>query len=140
MENQNKKTAVIAGASGLVGEQLLNQLINRPEYGKVITLLRKPLNLTHARLEQRLVDFAALPLIPGGLTADHGYCCLGTTLKAAGSKEKQYTIDHDYVVTFALACHAAGVTRFSVISSIGADAGSSNFYLRTNGELERDLH
>ena len=71
--------------------------------------------------------------------ADHGFCCLGTTIKTAGSKEKQYIIDHDYVVGFARACHAAGVTRFAVVSSIGASPSSGNFYLRTKGEMERDL-
>jgi uncharacterized protein YbjT (DUF2867 family) len=134
-----KKTAIISGATGLVGEQLLTQLLDDPFYGKVIAVVRKPLELTHEKLEQKLIDFAQLPAAIAGLQADVGYCCLGTTLKKAGSKEKQYIIDHDYVVWFARGCHNAGANRFVVVSSIGANAGSSNFYLRTKGEMERDL-
>jgi uncharacterized protein YbjT (DUF2867 family) len=138
IENQ-QKTAMISGATGLVGEQLLNQLLSDPAYGKVITVVRKPLERIHEKLEQKVIDFSQLPAVLAGLKADHGFCCLGTTLKTAGSKEKQYLIDHDYVVWFAQGCHNAGVSRFAVVSSIGANAGSSNFYLRTKGEMERDL-
>ena len=134
-----KKTAMISGATGLVGEQLLNQLLSDPAYAKVIAVVRKPLEMTHEKLEQQVIDFAQLPAALAGIKADDGYCCLGTTLKTAGSKEKQYVIDHDYVVWFAQGCHNAGVSRFAVVSSIGANAESSNFYLRTKGEMERDL-
>ncbi|MEI7726563.1 MAG: oxidoreductase [Bacteroidota bacterium] len=134
-----KKTAMISGATGLVGEQLLNQLLSDPAYAKVIAMVRKPLEMTHEKLEQQVIDFAQLPAALAGIKADDGYCCLGTTLKTAGSKEKQYVIDHDYVVWFAQGCHNAGVSRFAVVSSIGANAESSNFYLRTKGEMERDL-
>ena len=133
------KTAIIAGATGLVGEQLLQQLLADPDYGKVIAIVRKPLEITHEKLEQHVIDFGQLPGAISGLTADHGYCCLGTTIRTAGSKENQYIIDHDYVVAFAAACLKTAVSRFAVVSSIGADATSSNFYLRTKGEMERDI-
>jgi uncharacterized protein YbjT (DUF2867 family) len=139
MEKQNTLTAIISGATGLVGEQLLKLLLSDPAYGSVIAVVRRPLELTHGKPEQRVIDFEKLPDVISGLKADHGFCSLGTTIRAAGSKEKQYRIDHDYVVEFARGCHAAGVSRFAVVSSIGADAGSSNFYLRTKGEMERDL-
>jgi uncharacterized protein YbjT (DUF2867 family) len=139
MQYQDSKTAIIAGATGLVGEQLLKQLMDDPSYSKVIAVVRKPMDLQHEKLEQRMVDFSKLPEALDGLKADHGFCCLGTTIKTAGSKEKQYVIDHDYVVAFAKGCLAAGVDRFAVVSSIGANAASSNFYLRTKGEMERDL-
>jgi uncharacterized protein YbjT (DUF2867 family) len=131
--------AVVAGASGLVGEQLLNQLLADPAYGKVIAVLRKPMDFTHEKLEQKVTDFALLPSAFEGLKADHGFCCLGTTIKKAGSKEKQYIIDHDFVAAFARGCYSAGVTRFAVVSSIGASANSANFYLRTKGEMELDV-
>ncbi len=139
MENQSNKTAIVAGATGLVGEQLLIQLLADPQYTKVIAVVRKPLRNTHEKLEQILANFEQLPAALMGITADHGYCCLGTTIKTAGSKEKQVIVDHDYVVMFAKACHSVGVTRFAVVSSIGANLNSSNFYLRTKGEMERDL-
>jgi uncharacterized protein YbjT (DUF2867 family) len=139
MENHNQKTAIIAGATGLVGEQALIQLLSDPLYDKVIAIVRKPIALTHPKLEQQVIDFAQLPGAIGSLKADHGFCCLGTTIKAAGSKERQYIIDHDYIVAFGKGCHSAGVNRFTVVSSIGAKVDSSNFYLRTKGEMERDL-
>jgi uncharacterized protein YbjT (DUF2867 family) len=115
------------------------QLLADSRYGKVIAVVRKKTAITNVKLEQLVIDFKLLPGALKGLTADHGYCCLGTTLKTAGSKENQYVIDHDYVVQFALGCVSAGVTRFAVVSSLGANAGSANFYLRTKGEMEQDL-
>jgi uncharacterized protein YbjT (DUF2867 family) len=131
--------AILAGATGLVGEQLLMQLLDHPEYRKVLVVSRKPLDVTHAKLEQRIIDFGLLPGAMSGLQADHGFCCLGTTIKKAGSKEVQYRIDHDYVVGFARGCAASGVKRFAAVSSVGANPGSSNFYLRTKGEMEQDI-
>jgi uncharacterized protein YbjT (DUF2867 family) len=139
MEHPGGWTALVSGASGLVGEQLLQQLLNQIQYTRVIAVARKPLPVSHAKFDQLVTDFGRLPEALHGLKADHGYCCLGTTLKTAGSKKNQYIIDHDYVVSFATACHTAGVQYFAVVSSIGANAGSSNFYLRTKGEMERDL-
>lgn len=139
MENRDRKTAIIAGATGLVGAQLLDQLLSEPAYAKVVAVVRKPLELHHEKLEQLVIDFALLPAAIKDLKGDHGYCCLGTTLKAAGSKERQYIIDHDYVMAFAEGCRNIGVNRLAVVSSIGASAGSNNFYLRTKGIMERDL-
>jgi uncharacterized protein YbjT (DUF2867 family) len=139
MEIYKHKIAIVAGATGLVGEQLLIQLLSEPAYDKVIAVVRKPLGMVHEKLQQQVIDFGQMPAVIGAFKADNGYCCLGTTIKTAGSKEKQYVVDHDYVVQFAKGCQMAGVTRFAVVSSIGANAASSNFYLRTKGEMERDL-
>ncbi|MEI7983183.1 MAG: oxidoreductase [Bacteroidota bacterium] len=133
------KTAIITGATGLVGKQLLQQLLAHPEYEKVIAVVRRPVEINHEKLTAMVIDFEKLPSALDGVKADDGFCCLGTTIKAAGSKERQYRIDHDYVVEFALGCLNAGVNRFGVVSSIGANASSSNFYLRTKGEMEGDL-
>jgi uncharacterized protein YbjT (DUF2867 family) len=139
MENRNRPTAIISGATGLVGEQLLNQLLADPFFGKVTAVVRNPIERTHDNLEQRVIDFGMLTQAMSRIQADYGFCCLGTTIKAAGSREKQFVVDHDYVVAFARGCLNAGVTRFAVVSSIGANAESSNFYLRTKGEMERDV-
>lgn len=139
MIQQEKKIAIVSGATGLVGEQLMNLLLSGSDYGKIIALVRSSLDMSHKKLDQRVIDFSLLPEALHNVKADHGFCCLGTTLKIAGSKAMQYIIDHDYVVAFAMACHAAGVKRFAVVSSVGASAESSNFYLRTKGEMERDL-
>jgi len=139
MENHYNKTAIVAGATGLLGEQLIRQLISDPTYGKVIAIVRKKMEMSHEKLKQEVIDFGKLPDVIANLDADHAFCCLGTTIKKAGSKEKQYLIDHDYVIAFARGCHSAGVGSFAVVSSIGANADSSNFYLRTKGEMEHDL-
>ncbi len=138
-ENQNSKTAIVAGATGLVGEQLINLLLSSPEYGKVIAVVRKPLAITHQKLEQKVIEFSQLLSELSDIKADHGFCCLGTTIKTAGSKENQHVIDHDYVVNFARAAYQAGASRFAVVSSIGASSSSGNFYLRTKGKMEVDL-
>jgi uncharacterized protein YbjT (DUF2867 family) len=132
------KTAVITGASGLVGSALIKQLIDRPEFDRIVSLVRKPGNSISEKVTEIVIDFDKLPEITEEFTADCAFCCLGTTLKTAGSKERQYAIDHDYVVNFALACKSRGVPVFAVVSSIGASARSANFYLRTKGEMERD--
>jgi uncharacterized protein YbjT (DUF2867 family) len=135
----DKKIAILAGATGLVGEQLLKQLLENTDYSKVIAVVRKTSDIKNEKLEQRVTDFEKLPEALADIKADEGFCCLGTTIKAAGTKERQYRIDHDYVVEFARACFNCGVSRFAVVSSIGAKASSSNFYLRTKGEMEDDL-
>jgi uncharacterized protein YbjT (DUF2867 family) len=132
------KRAVVTGGSGLIGKALIEQLIAHPEIGTIISLVRRPGGRTHEKLEERVIDFDQLPGNLAGLEADCAFCCLGTTLRIAGSKERQYEIDHDYVVRFAESCSNAEVPVFAVASSIGASAGSTSFYLRTKGEMERD--
>jgi|WetSurMetagenome_2_1015567.scaffolds.fasta_scaffold00134_13 uncharacterized protein YbjT (DUF2867 family) len=133
------KTAVLTGASGLVGSELLSQLLSDEDYGKVIVLVRAPLEVRHEKLVEKIIDFEAIEASMEDLKADHGFCCLGTTIRKAGSQARQYRIDHDYVVDFAKACSAAGVSKFAVVSSSGAKSKTGNFYLRTKGEMEEDL-
>ena len=133
------KTAIISGATGLIGSELLKQLLQDSYYNKVIAVVRRPLDIENEKLVQKVIDFEELTSALKDIKADHGYCCLGTTIKTAGSKERQFRIDHDYVVMFAEACINAGVNRFSVISSIGSDKNSRNFYLRTKGQMEEGV-
>jgi uncharacterized protein YbjT (DUF2867 family) len=133
------KAAVVTGASGLVGSELLNQLLDDADYESVIAVVRTPLEIKHNKLTQKVIEFEDLASSMNDVKADHAFCCLGTTIRKAGSKERQYRIDHDYVVDFAKAVKAAGVSRFSVVSSSGANYKTGNFYLRTKGEMEEDL-
>ena len=135
----SNQVAVVAGASGLVGSELIKILLADDFYTKVIAIVRKPIDLEHKKLEQRMVDYNSLSESMKGLNATYGFCCLGTTINKAGSKSKQFIIDHDYVIDFALACKKIGVLRFAVVSSIGANRRSGNFYLKTKGEMEEDL-
>jgi uncharacterized protein YbjT (DUF2867 family) len=132
------KKALIAGGTGLIGKALVEQLIAHPGYSEVHCLVRKSGNWPDKKVNEHVLDFEQLAKQFPKTKADCAFCCLGTTLKTAGSKERQYQIDHDYVVDFAQQCFDRGIKRFIVISSIGATVKTRNFYLRTKGDMERD--
>lgn len=131
--------AIIAGATGLVGTELINSLMIDNRYDKIISLVRTPQNIDDNKLLQIKADFENLHSNSIEIKPTHAFCCLGTTIKKAGSKEKQFKIDHDYVINFANYCKSIGVEKFSVVSSLGANENSSNFYLRTKGQMESNL-
>jgi uncharacterized protein YbjT (DUF2867 family) len=132
-------TALIAGASGLVGGNLLRQLLEDSGYERVVALVRGPLPLTHAKLEQHVVDFTALEKVTADLRCDDAFCCVGTTIKQAGSRENFRAVDHAAVLAFAWAAQRNGARRFFVVSSLGARAQSRVFYSRVKGETEEAL-
>lgn len=132
------RIAVIAGATGLVGGHALRLLLDDSTYARVIALVRRTFPEEHPRLEQRVVDFEALPAEALGGASDV-YCALGTTLKKAGSKEAFRRVDHDAVLAVAERAAKAGARQFLLVSSVGADATSSSFYLRVKGEVEREV-
>ncbi|AKJ01403.1 uncharacterized protein YbjT (DUF2867 family) [Archangium gephyra] len=137
METQTR-TALVAGASGLVGGFLLDALLEDSRYREVHSLGRRPLPKQHPKLVQHTVDFARL----GGEAlppAQEAFCCLGTTIKKAGSQEAFRAVDHDAVLAFASAAKKAGVQRFLVVTALGADARSRVFYNRVKGEAEEAL-
>jgi len=133
------RTALLAGASGLVGGFLLRQLLDSPEYGRVIVLIRRPLELTHPKLAAVLVDFSDLGKIGADLRCDDAFCCLGTTIKRAGSRAAFRAVDHTAVLAFAWLAQRNGAERFFVVSSLGANAQSRIFYNRVKGETEEAL-
>lgn len=131
------KTALLLGATGLVGGCLLDQLLDDPRYGTVVALVRRPLDRQHPKLRQEILDFDHPD--PALLRGDDLFCALGTTLRKAGSKEAQYRIDCTYPYEVGKIARANGVRQYLLVSSVGADAGSSNFYLRTKGDLEEKI-
>lgn len=133
------RTALIAGASGLVGSHLLQLLLQSNRYSQVISVGRRELPLIHPKLDQQLVDFDDLKKYKAELVADDVYCCLGTTIRKAGSKEAFYKVDHDYVTRLAEVTLEKKATQFLVVSAMGADAGSMVFYNKVKGEMERDV-
>lgn len=132
-----QKTALIAGASGLVGSQLLTLLLASERYAKVIVVGRRPLPQVHPKLEQRILDLDNLDQHRLGLIADDVYCCLGTTMRQAGSKEVFYKVDYAYVVKLAALTAGNFAAQFLVVSAMGADANSRIYYNRVKGEMEQ---
>ncbi|PSR52127.1 oxidoreductase [Adhaeribacter arboris] len=130
------KTAIIAGASGLVGSHCLDLLLQSNRYKKVISIGRKLLPMEHPKLEQKLVDFEILESYHHSLMADDIFCCLGTTIKKAGSKENFYKVDFTYVIKLASITAANFASQFLVVSAMGADANSRIFYNQVKGKME----
>jgi uncharacterized protein YbjT (DUF2867 family) len=128
-------TALLAGATGLVGSHVLRNLLADPHWGRVVTVGRRATPVRHVKLEQRIVDLGMLETL-GDLRADDVFCCVGTTIKQAGSQDAFRRVDHDYVVALAGAGLRAGATQFLLVSAIGADPASRVFYSRVKGETE----
>ncbi|HEU5079240.1 MAG TPA: oxidoreductase [Opitutaceae bacterium] len=130
------KTAWIAGSSGLVGSHCLQGLLDSPEYMRVIALGRRVLPIQHPKLLQSRVDFAVLDPMHG---VNDVFCCLGTTIREAGSRDAFRRVDYEFVLSLAEAAVHSGGDQFLVVTSAGAAPNSRNFYLRVKGEVERDL-
>ncbi len=129
-------TALIAGASGLIGGHLLDMLLKGDRYERVRAVVRRPLGVSHPRLEQVQVDWTRLGDAGDRLKADDVFCALGTTMKQAGSKEAFRRVDHDYPLALAEATRRLGAESFSLVTAIGSDPGASIFYYRVKGEVE----
>ena len=133
------RTALIAGASGLVGRYLLDQLLGSPDYARVVAVVRRPLDVEHPRLVEVIARFEALEQLSEPLRGDDAFCCLGTTMRRAGSREAFQAVDQGAVLAFAWAAQRGGARRFALVSSMGADPASRFFYARIKGETERAL-
>ena len=128
---------LLAGATGLTGEHLLDRLLNEPTVARVLAPSRRPLP-AHPHLENPVGELAALlPQLSGNV--DIAFCCLGTTIKQAGSEAAFRAVDHDLVLAFAARARALGARHLLVISALGADAHSPVLYNRVKGELEAAL-
>jgi len=136
-----QKVALIAGASGLVGQALTELLLEAPEYREVIVLVRKPVERWqhHTGLRQVIVDYEHLEQQRHELQADDIYCCLGTTIRQAKTQENMYRIDVTYPLELARIACEEGATQFLVVSAMGADSHSRVFYSRIKGEMEQQL-
>jgi uncharacterized protein YbjT (DUF2867 family) len=141
------KTALVLGATGLVGNALVEQLCRDRRYQTVTCLVRKPLSkdfftvnaVNAAKLQPIVVDFEKLQDYQGYFGAQHIYVCLGTTIKKAGNKSAFRKVDFEYVHIAAQLARAQRAMSFVWISSVGANAKSNNFYLRVKGELENAI-
>ena len=128
--------ALIIGATGATGKDLLSQLLADDTYAEVHCFVRKPLALTHPKLHAHVVDFDTPEAWADLVRGDVAFSCLGTTLAVAGSKDAQWRVDYDYQYAFAQQCKANGVPSFVLVSAAGAKAQSKLFYNRMKGALE----
>lgn len=130
------KTAIIIGASGLTGRALLQQLLQDDYFAKVIVFVRTKLDITHSKLTQHCIDFDSLDQFQELIKGDVLFCCLGTTIKTAGSQKAFKKVDYTYATEFAKIAKQNNVSTFCLQSSLGADSNSTNFYLKVKGETE----
>ena len=137
----DRKNVVIAGASGIVGTRALQHLLARDDVAHVVAVGRRALPLQHDKLISRMVDLQRKSAIASEIPdrTAVAICCLGTTLKQAGSKEAFRAVDYDAILAFAEAAREERVERFVLVSSIGASPRARSFYLRTKGETEDAL-
>ena len=130
------RNALVAGATGLVGREILRGLAADDSVARIHALVRRPLGFDHPKVSEHVVDFTALPALP---PVEEVYLALGTTIKVAGSQAAFRAVDFDANLAVAKAAKAAGARRAGLVSAMGSDAGSSVFYSRVKGELEQAL-
>lgn len=133
------QTAIIIGSSGLIGTEVLKLLLTDTDFEKIRIFVRKPLGINHPKMEQHMVDFDSIFKYSDLIKGDCLFCCLGSTIQKAGSKEEFKKVDYSYPLAFAKIAKQNGISKFLIISSLGADSTSSNFYLKVKGDIEMAL-
>jgi uncharacterized protein YbjT (DUF2867 family) len=133
------RKAVIAGCTGLIGAQLLDLLLAHPTYHSVVTISRRPLSIRHEKLEERVMDLEGLDALDPVASGADVFCCLGTTIKQAGSESAFRKVDFDYPLALARVTHQQGARSFHLVTAMGSDKNSSIFYNRVKGEAEEAI-
>jgi uncharacterized protein YbjT (DUF2867 family) len=131
-----KKSAIVLGASGLIGACVLDYLLADKTYEEVNVFVRRPLPIAHSKLKQHIVDFDNLDTTVGFGSAEVLFSCLGTTIKKAGSQAAFTKVDFEYPLAFANIAKQNGIKKIFLVSAVGATSSTSNFYLKTKGDLE----
>ena len=131
--------ALVFGATGLVGEHLVNLLVREERYQFITLLNRKNLALDHAKLKQKEVDFSSMENYKDEFRVDHVFCCLGTTIKKAKSRDAFRSVDHDLVIQLARLSQENDALHFLFVSAMGANSDSRIFYNKVKGEAEENV-
>lgn len=135
----NQRSALLVGATGLVGGHCLEWLLQEDEYERVAILTRRPLLLDHPKLEEHVVNFDRLDQYAPAIRANDIFCCLGTTIKAAGSQSEFRKVDFTYTVQICAIAVKNGADHLLVVTALGANPNSKIFYNRVKGETEEAL-
>ncbi|WP_078551539.1 NAD(P)H-binding protein [Bacillus alkalicellulosilyticus] len=133
------KTAIIFGASGLVGTELHRLLLEQEQYEKVIVFVRKTLGISHPKLKEIVGDYEHIDTYKEQFIADDVFCCLGTTIKKAKTKAAMRKVDVEYPLQIANICKEMGATQYILVSASNAKENSFFFYTRIKGEVEKKL-
>jgi uncharacterized protein YbjT (DUF2867 family) len=139
MENKNNKTAIVFGATGLVGSYVVKELLDHPAYHKVLIFVRQSSGITHEKLTETVIDFTQLDNYAGLMKGDDVFSCFGTTKAQTPDKKQYYIADVVNVIKTAEICKGNGASGLAVVSSIGASATSGNNYLKLKGEMEEGI-
>lgn len=139
MNSSNKKTALVIGATGLIGRQCVAALLQNEQYDKVTTLARRLSGATHPNLNEQIVDFDKLEDDAHLMKVDDVFCCLGTTIKKARSKEKFRKVDYEYPLRVAELALQQGAKQYLIVTAMGAAKKSPFFYNQVKGEIEEAL-
>ena len=134
-----KLNALVIGATGATGQEIVSQLLEDDDFDSVSIFVRKDPNITHSKLKTYVIDFSKVEDYRELIKGDVLFSCLGTTLRTAGSKEKQYLVDYTYQYEFAKIASDNGVPIYSIVSSTGANEASPFFYPKIKGELEEAI-
>jgi uncharacterized protein YbjT (DUF2867 family) len=133
------KKAIIFGASGFVGSQLLLELLNHPDYKEIYAVVRKPLDVEHSKLNVLIGSFDSMPKLIENLSVDEVFFALGASQNSKQSSVEFYQIDHDYPVLASKTLKQNGAKSVFLVTAAGANASSKIKYVRTKGETERDI-
>lgn len=133
------KTALVIGSTGLIGSQLVDILLESEHYQKVIIFVKREFGKSHPKLEQHLINFDAPETYQHLVKGDDLFCTIGTTIKKAGSQSAFRKVDYEYPIAFSKIAKTNNIKQFLIVSSLGANKDSNNFYLKTKGEMETEL-
>jgi len=140
MENEKiNKTALVFGATGLIGAHIVQELLAHESYQKVLLFVRKPLNIQNEKVQEIITDYDHLDKVKDRLVGDDLFISLGTTMAKAGSKEAFYKVDYKYIFNVAQLAAQNNIKHLLLVSSMGADKNSSIFYTKVKGELEQAI-
>lgn len=139
MPAKSARTAIVIGATGLVGSSCLQQLLQSSAYRRVIAVSRRPVPIRHRKLGRVETPFEQLAEALEGVAADDAFCCIGTTIRQAGTKAEFHKVDFGYALEFACGVQRSGASHFLLVSALGAHSHSPVFYNRVKGLLEKEV-